>query len=123
MVESMPESLADKGLQENHENLPEWAKNDRMRVARLATEQNYEDYCYFYYPNRQNLVVNALLTGLTLGENPIYVNRATFDFLITHMPITGQMLTEEEKIRILEGAFLNLKYRDFASHKKFFAWF
>ena len=94
-----------------------------MRAARLATELNYEDYCYFYYPNRQNLVVNALLTGLTLGENPIYVNRATFDFLITHMPITGQMLTEEEKIRILEGAFLNLKYRDFASHKKFFAWF
>lgn len=56
-------------------------------------------------------------------DNPVYINRATFDFLNTHFPITSDLLSDEEKIRILEGALLNLKLRDFASHKKFFAWF
>ena len=56
-------------------------------------------------------------------ENPVYVNRATFDFLITHLPIVSDLLCDEEKIRVLEAALLNLKLRDFASHKKFFAWF
>ena len=56
-------------------------------------------------------------------DNPVYVNRATFDFLITHMPINSDFLSDEEKIRLLESALLNLKLRDFASHKKFFAWF
>ena len=56
-------------------------------------------------------------------DNPVYVNRATFDFLITHLPITCNLMSDEEKIRVLEAALLNLKLRDFASHKKFFAWF
>ena len=56
-------------------------------------------------------------------ENPVYVNRATFDFLITHLPIVSDLLSDEEKIRVLEAALLNLKLRDFATHKKFFAWF
>ena len=89
-------------------------------------QQDLEAYCYFYYPNREHLLINALLKGLSIQdnmENPVYVNRATFDFLITHLPISGDLLSDEEKIRLLEAALLNLKLRDFASHKKFFAWF
>jgi hypothetical protein len=94
-------------------------------VQRL-TEGDIDAFCYFYYPNREHLVVNALLKGLAIidnMDNPVYINRATFDFLNSHFPITSDLLSDEEKIRVLEGALLNLKLRDFASHKKFFAWF
>lgn len=39
------------------------------------------------------------------------------------MPITGDVNTMEEKIRLVEGALLTLKLKDFASLKKFFTWF
>lgn len=68
-------------------------------------------------------MVNALLVGLSIIDNTNYVNRATFDFLISHLSLTGDLLSDEEKIRLLEAALLNLKNRDFASHKKFFTWF
>ena len=92
----------------------------------LLEQHDLEAYCYFYYPNREHLVINAILKGLSIQDNmdnPVYVNRATFDFLITHLPMTCDLLSDEEKIRLLEAALLNLKLRDFASHKKFFAWF
>ena len=37
--------------------------------------------------------------------------------------VPDELLSDEEKIRLLESALLNLKLRDFASHKKFFTWF
>ena len=51
-------------------------------VQRL-TEGDIDAFCYFYYPNREHLVVNALLKGLAIidnMDNPVYINRATFDF-------------------------------------------
>ena len=92
----------------------------------LVAQLDLEAYCYFYYPNREHLVINALTKGLSISDNldnPVYVNRATFDFLSTQLPITTKALSDEEKIRLLEAALLNLKLRDFASHKKFFTWF
>lgn len=63
-------------------------------MERLS-QLDLEAYCYFYYPNREHLVVNALLKSLSIQDNmdnPVYINRATFDFLITHMPITTDIL-------------------------------
>ena len=51
------------------------------------------------------------------------MNRSTFDFLLSHLPITEDFLSLEEKIRLMEGAVMTLKHKDFASHKKFFTWF
>lgn len=104
---------------------PQFWKDEREKMEMLA-QHDLEAYCYFYYPNREHLLINALIKGLSIQDNmdnPVYVNRATFDFLITHMPISSELLSDEEKVRLLESALLNLKLRDFASHKKFFTWF
>ena len=70
------------------------------------------------------MVKNAILAGLSTTNNqPVYVNRATLDFLITHMPITSDLNTEEEAVAIMEGALMTLVKKDFASLKKFFNWF
>ena len=106
-------------------NKPEFYKEEQAKMQLLA-QHDLEAYCHFYFPNREHLMVNALLKGLSIQDNmdnPVYVNRATFDFLITHLPIACEIMSDEEKIRVSEAALLNLKLRDFASHKKFFAWF
>ena len=85
-------------------------------------------YFYFYYPNKQPLVNNALLFGLESDKSQL-VNRATLDFLISHMPINGiegskvVLNMKEEKIRLMEGALITLVIQDFACIKKFFTWF
>ena len=81
-------------------------------------------YFYFYYPNKEQLMTNAVLAGLqTSDSQPVYVNRAVMDFLISHLPITGDMCTDEEKIVIVEGCLITLLKKDFATLKKFSTWF
>ena len=75
----------------------------------------------FYYPNRTNLVINALLSGLHDLDHNLVV-RATFDFHISHIPIYTDFIGNKERVRLMEGALLTLTKRDFASQKKFFAW-
>lgn len=53
----------------------------------------------------------------------MYVNRAVFDFLLSHMPITSTINSHEESVNIVEGALMTLVKKDFASLKKFFTWF
>ena len=69
-------------------------------------------YCYFYYPNKSHLVNNALLSGLSSDQISVetgkHVNRATLDFLISHMPVTSTVNSLEEKIRLVEGALMTL---------------
>ena len=63
-------------------------------------------------------MINALVSGLQLTEIN-YVNRATLDFLISHMPLKDEMInTEEEKIRLVESASLTYTNRDFATLNK-----
>ena len=66
-------------------------------------------------------MINALLAGLHHRDDNLVI-RSTFDFLISHIPINGDFIEKEERVRIVEGALLTLIQRDFASHKKFFAW-
>ena len=68
-------------------------------------------------------MINALLAGLDIIDNTVYVNRATFDFLISHIHLSSDINQYEESVRLVEGALLTLKKRDFASLKKFFTWF
>ena len=103
--------------------IPEWAEPEIQQRNALLNDKDREAFYYFYYPNKENLVVNALLSGLDIINNSVYVNRATFDFIISHVPLASDMNTHEENVRLVEGALLTLKKRDFASLKKFFTWF
>ena len=55
----------------------------------LLEEGIKEAYHFFYMPNKAILVNNALLAGLSIVSQDVYVNRGTLDFLVTHMPITS----------------------------------
>lgn len=81
---------------------------------------NLEDYFYFYYPVKEKLNINSLLAGLS--DPSVYVNRGVLDFLISHAPITGNINTLSENVRLVEGALMTLHKRDFAFLKKFFTW-
>ena len=112
-------TLADSSSQA----LPEWHLNEKVMLETLLSSESAEAYFFFYYPNKQKLVNNALLAGLSIEGQDVYVNRAVFDFLISHMPITSRINSEEEAINIVEGALLTLVRKDFASLKKFHNWF
>ena len=81
---------------------------------------NLEDYFFFYYPAKEKLTINSLLSGL--ADPSVYVNRGVLDFLISHAPITGNINTLSENVRLVEGALMTLHKRDFAFLKKFFTW-
>ena len=69
---------------------------------------------YFYYPNRSDLVLNAILSGLYDRDNNLAV-RASFDFLITHVPINSDLLgSKEDRVKLMEASLLTLIKKDFA---------
>ena len=110
-------------------NITKNSDADMEAKHRDGTLQNPSDretvmnsFLYFYYPNRPNLVVNAILSGLHTRSDNLVI-RATFDFLISHFEIDSDFLEKEERVRLVEGTLLTLMVRDFASHKKFFNWF
>lgn len=113
-----------KVLLGDHENqLPDWYLNEKVMLETLQTDESQEAYFFFYYPNKERLVNNALLAGLSIDGQDIYTNRAVFDFLNSHMPITSPINSFEESVNIVEGALLTLVKKDFASLKKFHTWF
>ena len=81
---------------ENDPN-PHWHKEELSHLSRLQDEST-ESYFFFYYPYKETLVTNALLAGLSIVSQDVYVNRATLDFIISHMPITSQINTSSEFI-------------------------
>lgn len=89
-------------------------------IKRLET-MDIEDYYYFYYPSKEKLVVNSLLAGLLDGSS--YINRGVIEYLTTHMPITGNINSIPENVRLVEGCLLTLYKKDYAFIKKFFTWF
>lgn len=93
-------------------------KANTLRLQRM----DMNDFLYFFYPNKSQLVINALVSGLQLTEIN-YVNRATLDFLISHMPLKDEQInTEDEKIRLVESASLTYTNRDFATLNKLQHW-
>lgn len=79
---------------------------------------NEHDYYFFYYPNKTKLVINALIAGLSTKEKQIYVNRATLDFLISHMPISSKINSIEENIRLVGSVTEAYTKKDFATLNK-----
>ena len=79
--------------------------NDEEKEEFIKYQQ--KSFFYFYYPNKENLVNSALLFCLQ-PEKSQHVNRAAFDFLISHMPINGDINSQEEKIRLFEQGMMTL---------------
>lgn len=107
-------------------NLSDWASEEgKLRGVLMRNEaQVAKAYYYFFYPNKEQLVVQALLAGLQIGDkNENYVNRSTLDFMISHLAISGSYLNDEERVNLVEGCLCTLPKKDFASLKKFFVWF
>jgi hypothetical protein len=98
-------------------------KDDEKKRANEARHEAMElhDFFYFFYPNKAQLVINALISGLQLTESN-YVNRATLDFLISHMPLKEDINTIQEKIRLVERASLTYTKKDFATLNKLQNW-
>ena len=47
---------------------------------------------YYYYPNKQTLVINALIACLQDKEK--FVNRNTIDLLLSHLPFISEILND-----------------------------
>jgi hypothetical protein len=86
-------------------------------INRMNTMELH-DYFYFFYPNKSQLVINALIAGLSIVDNTNYVNRATLDFLISHMQINSQINSIHENISLVECASLAYTKKDFATLNK-----
>lgn len=72
-------------------------------LARIS-DMTMESYFYFYYPNKHNLVLNALIAGIE--DNQIFVIRGVLDFLLTHMPITSDINSLDEKVNLVEAVLI-----------------
>ena len=51
-------------LVDHSDSSPEWFQYEKEMLDRLLTKESLEAYFFFYYPNKQKLVNNALLAGL-----------------------------------------------------------
>jgi len=106
----------------NHEVTLELDLERQQRTRVMLERMDQHDYFYFYYPNKTKLVINALISGLSIVDNSNYVNRATLDFLISHMPINGDINSISENIRLVECASLAYTKKDFATLNKLQNW-
>ena len=89
---------------------------------KMADKMELQDYFFLFYPNKTKLVINALISGLSIVDNSNYVNRATLDFLISHMPINSNVNSIQENIRLVECASLAYTKKDFATLNKLQNW-
>ena len=63
-------------------------------------KQVMKGFLYFYYPNRPNMVINALLAGLHTRDDNLVI-RSTFDFMISHIEIESDFIEKEERVRLV----------------------
>ena len=88
----------------------------------MKQRMELHDYFFFYYPNKSKLVINALMSGLSIVEPQVYVNRATLDFMISHMAINTEINSITENVRLVECATLAYTKKDFATLNKISNW-
>lgn len=86
-------------------------------------KHDLQAYLYFYFPNKSNLAMNALHAGLSVAEfEQVQVQRATLDFIISHMPIRSPINSIRENARLAESAIYLYNRRDFAVVDKIKTW-
>jgi hypothetical protein len=96
--------------------------NKLNKEQKMKERMELHDYFFFYYPNKTKLVINALMSGLSIVEPQVYVNRATLDFMVSHMPINSEINSILENVRLVECATLAYTKKDFATLNKISNW-
>lgn len=97
--------------------------NDRHDMEfQMKQKRGLHDFFYFYYPNKSQLIMNALIAGLSIQEDQVQVNRGTLDFMISHMPIKSEINSIQENIKLVECATLAYTKKDFAVLNKISNW-
>lgn len=94
----------------------------KAKEESMKQRMDLHDYFFFYYPNKTKLVINALMSGLSIVEPQVYVNRATLDFMISHMAINTEINSISENVRLVECATLAYTKKDFATLNKISNW-
>ena len=63
--------LEEFGTEEEEESREEthlWKYETTMK-KRLEQQQDLAAFCHFYYPNKEKLVINALIASLSISDN------------------------------------------------------
>ena len=97
-------------------------KAGALEIASIDTNRGItdEELLYNFYPQKESLVVNALIQ--CLEDELVFTQRCTFDFLTNHMPLKYDILSNNEKICLIEaGCYLLLKKND-SIIRRFYAW-
>lgn len=86
---------------------------NELRIQNIDSDKSIsdEELLYNFYPQKSSLVVNALI--LCLEDEVLFTQRCAFDFLASHMPLKSDILSQNEKICIIEaGCHLLLRKND-----------
>lgn len=75
---------------------------------------------YYFYPNKQTLVINALIAGLQDKEK--FVNRSTVDLLLSHLPFISEILSDNERTLLIRAGLDVLLKRDYTCSQNFIRW-
>lgn len=119
--------LSDYQLQIKEGEVIYYKNEEKFRKEQERSKLIHEDlenYFYFYFPNKSQVVINAIITGLSNEESKL-VNRATLDFLVSHMPLNSEINSIKENIRLTEHAIQLYTQRglgDFAVLAKITNW-
>ena len=69
LEDAPPQAQADSEDLETQHETPAWVADEQQLLAHLggdsASKEALESYFYFYYPNKETMVKNALLAGLS----------------------------------------------------------
>jgi hypothetical protein len=99
-----------------------------VEVSDIKEEELKRLYFYFFYPRKNELAINALISGLTPpqgqdGVKNFRIVRDTLNFLISHMPIQSHYNKTPELVRLGQSVILLWKANDFVTQKKIPNWF
>ena len=80
-----------------------------------------EELIFHFYPKKDTLVLNGLIS--CLADESIYVQRASLDFLITHMKLTSPILSFSQRVILIQAAALLLLKKNDITIRKFYNWY
>jgi hypothetical protein len=110
-------------------------RTQRMRLAgmkyiseslapyKTLEENNFEtkdEYVINFYPNLPVLVINALTA--VIEDESVQVQRLALDFIITRLPITNKILSENEKVFLVISGLNLLIKNDYSTTRRLFSW-
>ena len=79
-----------------------------------------EEILHHFYPNKESLVLNALIE--CLNDNEVSTQRQVLDFLITHLPINKELLLFNVKTKLIQAACYLILNNNETVLRKLYTW-